>query len=813
MPADINDGPSDLASFARSAKPAMTKRLRELARESPGADIYEPCTLWDNEEKGKRTNGVRVSGATSGDRQEVRLNLWRRAPGTLQALARAAAATEGWDEVPDGAGGTIFQHGPVTLAGDEAKNTATLVYSEEQDKPFSASSFRMYLGALFDELVKLAESPEISKPAEAPGPAPRKTPEEGIGDAGSAPNEPLAAVAVDDDDDETPIAEVFEVDDFDQAEVVTEAHPEPAPAPPESQGMTEAQPQAAPPPPVAAEPAPAAPVAEQAAPEPASKTFAAPDEVMGALESGELNIVKTAARTEIEGHEAEITVTEAGRRKLITVTVEGMPGLDAGTITSCKVRLRDRTYTAKSEGADRLVIGKKSPAPVPPPPAIKEAMDYAASFLRELAPKEPVAPAEPPQAVSPAAAPPGPPPEEATSPGDTASEDDAASAPSDAGIEVEEVSLDDLLGSSDEEAAEPPEEPTSADSPPDDAISSESLPAPPPEEDEGEEEAGKGEAVESPAPEEVSAPADAEEEPQVPEEVPEMPFGDFQAKRWIGRDVLGVLYEGVNTKTGEAAAIKVIDSEHSQNAKFAKDFVREGWTASKLEHPGLNRILTVGRTKLHVYYYASEFAEARSARAVVRSGEGFSIEDSKRVVRAIAEALAYVHSNKLYHGDVRPSYILLTADGGAKLAEMAIPKNTLGCIDRLLQAQDQGLDEALKEEENEARKAMDDIIRKRRVICWYLAPELADPRFKADGRADIYGLGATWYYMLTGKPPFADMPPLQLLMGEAGKAPPPEELKADIPPGLSAIIQKMMDPLPSERYQTMEEVVAAIDGL
>lgn len=302
-------------------------------------------------------------------------------------------------------------------------------------------------------------------------------------------------------------------------------------------------------------------------------------------------------------------------------------------------------------------------------------------------------------------------------------------------------------------------------------------------------------------------------EPQVPEDVPETPFGDFQPRRWIGRDVLGVLYEGENTETKEAAAIKVIDLEHSRNAKFAKDFVREGWTASKLEHPGLNRILTVGRTKQHVYFYVSEFVDARSARAIVRSGEGFSVAEAKRVVRAIAEALAYVHSNKLFHGDVRPSYVLLTADGGVKLAEMAIPKNALACVDRLLQARGWGLADALRDERGEARKEMDAVVRERRLVCFYLAPELADSHFRADGRADIYGLGATWYYMLTGKAPFAGVPTMKLLMGEAGKAPSPDELKSDIPQEVSAIVQKMMDPLPTNRHQSMDEVVAAIDGL
>ncbi len=824
MSADGHDSSTGLASFAKKAKSAMTKQLREVARQSPDADAYEPKTLWDRHEKGERTKGVRVSGATSEGQQEVRLDIWRRAPGTPEAFARAAASTEGWSKIPDEAGGTVFQRGPVTLVGDEAKNTATLVYSERQEKPFSASSFRMYLGALFDELVKLAASPAIDAPADSPTEAPQPevaAPEDAGQDAGPdapdvpppatpASDEPLAAVAVDDDDDDdAPVAEIFEfveVDDFDEAEVVTEAGPpaEPEPAP-ESAPVEQAPPEPAPP-----EPAPAAP-GEEAPSEPVPQTYASPDELLAALESGALKIIETTARTEIEGHDAVVAVTGEGRRKQIDVTVEGMGDLDASAVTGCRIRLGDRTYSAKLADGGLLIMGKKSPAHVIPPPAIREAMDYAAKFIQGLAQGAPVPPPEPLPDITaveppaPEAEPPSPPQEEAPAPAD---------APADNGIEVEEVSLDDLLGPSEDEAPEPAEDEAPAPvedealEPPEAPASADSLPEPPPEEDDEKEEEKAADTAEA-----ADNADDDDEGPQVPEDVPETPFGDFQPKRWIGRDVLGVLYEGEHTTTGQPAAIKVIDQEHTRNAKFAKDFVREGWTASKLEHAGLNRILTVGRTPLQVYFYASEFAEAKSARAVVRSGEGFTHDDAKRVVRTISEALAYVHENKLYHGDVRPSYILLTADGGAKLAEMAVPKNTLGCVDRLLQARGWGMADALREGEVEAPKEMHAIIRERRVVCHYLAPELADPRFKADGRADVYGLGATWYYMLTGKAPFAELPALKLLMGEAGKVPPPEELKADIPQATSAVIQKMMDPFPSERYQTMEEVVAAIDAL
>ncbi|MHC5056777.1 MAG: serine/threonine-protein kinase [Planctomycetota bacterium] len=806
MSADGQLIPPDLAAFAKHAKSAMAKQLREVARASPGADIYEPRTLWDHKEKSKRTKGVRVSGGASGGNHEVRLDLWCRAAGTPTAFTRSASAAPDWSELPGGAGGPAYQRGPVTLVADAEKGTITLTYSEERETPFSASSFRMYLGALFDELAKLAASPAADAPDHAPAETPPSQPapaEEGAGGQSPAPeaeapspappgpDEPLTAEPVDDDD--APVAEILEfavVDDFDEAAPAAEvsAGPDPEAAVPVTDAVEE------PPPPP---PEPAAP-----------QVYASPDELLAALESGELKIHETGARTEIEGHGAEVEISGEGRRKLIVVTVEGMPGLDAGTIAGCRMRLGDRTFSAKCVDGDGLALERKSPAPVPPPPAIREVLDYAAKFLRELAPKEPEVPTGPPSTDVPAPAPP-PQPQDATSPEPPAEEPSPPAAPADNGIEVEEVSLDDLLGTSESEAPEPPG-----------AESTAPLPEPPPEEDGEAAPDAPADGPETEAEPTAAAPASpasaveaVEEEPQQPEEIPEEPFGDFKALRWIGRDVLGVLYEGAHAQTGSAAAIKVIDQEHTRNAKFAKDFVREGWTSSKLEHQGLNRLLTVGRTPQHVYFYVSEFAEARSARAVLRSGETFSVDDSKRIVRAISEALAYVHSSKLYHGDVRPSYVLLTADGGVKLAEMVVPKNTLSCVDRLLQGEKWGLADVLRDEEGEARKTMDRIIRERRVVCYYLAPEFADPRFRADGRADIYGLGATWYHLLTGSPPFADLPAFKLIMGEAGEVTPPGEVKPDVPQAASAVIQRMMCRLPSDRYQTMEEVVAAIDGL
>ncbi len=301
--------------------------------------------------------------------------------------------------------------------------------------------------------------------------------------------------------------------------------------------------------------------------------------------------------------------------------------------------------------------------------------------------------------------------------------------------------------------------------------------------------------------------------PELPEEVPDTPFGDFRARRAIGRDVLGVLYAGENTESGESVAIKVIDLEHTQNVRFAQTFIRESWGASKLEHEGLKRVLTVGRTPAHIYYYVSEFLEGTSVRTLVESKGALSATDSSRIVLALCEALAFAHSQKVFHGDIRPSHVLLTPDGGVKLGEMAGARNVLRAVERLLEKLGWSLSDALKDMEKEARVEMKRLIRERGVVAWYVAPELAEPQEEADARADVYGLGATWYFMLVGRPPFIGNPPFRVLTGDAGPVVPPHNVNPAVPAEVSRIVQKMMDPVPAERYQFMEEVMAELAGL
>ena len=102
------------------------------------------------------------------------------------------------------------------------------------------------------------------------------------------------------------------------------------------------------------------------------------------------------------------------------------------------------------------------------------------------------------------------------------------------------------------------------------------------------------------------------------------------------------------------------------------------------------------------------------------------------------------------------------------------------------------------------------ILSERRVVTYYLAPDLGNPSTSPDARSDVYGLGAVWYHMVTGRPPFAGAPSFQLLMGEGGRAQPPCEVNPAVPAAIGAIIRKMMDPVPSERPRSIDEVIALL---
>ncbi|MHC4505691.1 MAG: serine/threonine protein kinase, partial [Planctomycetota bacterium] len=297
----------------------------------------------------------------------------------------------------------------------------------------------------------------------------------------------------------------------------------------------------------------------------------------------------------------------------------------------------------------------------------------------------------------------------------------------------------------------------------------------------------------APVPPAAAPPAVAEEvSPEelrkaAPEDVGPQIFGEFSTLGKIGEDSLGILYRGKHVATNQAVTLKVIDLSHTRDKAFVERFVGETKKAAGLSHANMKRVIAAGSDKGHLYY-ASEFVEGNSVRQLIRSEGRVSIRAATRIVRAVADALRYAHARGVFHGDIRPSYIMVGPDGKVKLAETGVAKNVRETVERFVQQDG--------------------------VTPFYMAPELATPRCVADTRSDIYELGATYFHMVTGKPPFEGNTPLQILMRMAQEEPPSANVvNPGVPFEVSKVIRKMMAPEFRDRFQTMDQLIQELDQI
>jgi len=546
-----------------------------------------------------------------------------------------------------------------------------------------------------------------------------------------------------------------------------------------------------------------------------------PEALVAALSSGRASLGERKLRLRIASCEAAISVAESPKGKKIELDLEASAPPPVGALAWSRQELGDPSFSVRGLG-ERTFSIRRTVRSGPALAEIRQTLDYAVRFLGKLGEYATAAAARS-SGLSSAGA-------EVGAPGGTESvaaeekETAAASAqaenrPAAGGeiVEEEEVSLDELLaGAADEKtsAGPAPEQPAVAPPPPVAKPPAEAAPGPA-----GADAAEVPPVPAAPAPVAVVSPAPSAGEARVTatrppaaraEPVPDTPFGNFRAVEKIGRDVLGVLYKAHDPQ-GQTVALKVLDREHTLDPVFARRFVRETWPAAKLSHPALKRVLASGRTKDQVFYYASEFVEGLSAKQTVESGRVFEPAELVRVARTLAEALEYAHSKGVFHGDVRPSLVLLASDGSVKLAETGVARDFWGAIDRLLSHQGWVISDARTKKD--AREALETIVRERSVSLWFLAPELAAPRSVPDARTDVYGLGATLYFMATGRVPFEGASALELLSGEQGAAAPAHELAPRVPRELGAVIAKMMAPGSVDRYQSMGEVLAALAAL
>jgi WD40 repeat protein/serine/threonine protein kinase len=277
-------------------------------------------------------------------------------------------------------------------------------------------------------------------------------------------------------------------------------------------------------------------------------------------------------------------------------------------------------------------------------------------------------------------------------------------------------------------------------------------------------------------------------------------LGPYQLLERLGEGGMGQVFKARHCKLGRVVALKVIHPECLADADSVRRFRREIQAAAQLDHPHVVRAYDAGEAGGR-HFLVMECVAGIDLKRLVKERGPLPVAEACAYARQAALGLQHAHERGMVHRDVKPSNLLLVREpdglGVVKLLD-------LGLV-RLARTAD-GAEPTTFTEEGWAAGTPD-----------YLAPEQAsDPR-KADARSDLYSLGCTLYFLLAGRPPFPDGSATDKLIKHAMLDPVPvEQLRADVPPGLAAMLRKLLAKRPEDRFQTaadLAEALAALPGL
>ncbi|MEX2186327.1 MAG: protein kinase [Pirellulales bacterium] len=267
-------------------------------------------------------------------------------------------------------------------------------------------------------------------------------------------------------------------------------------------------------------------------------------------------------------------------------------------------------------------------------------------------------------------------------------------------------------------------------------------------------------------------------------------LGHYELLEIVGAGGMGSVYRGHDTALDKTVAVKVLLPSSADDEDLLRRFKNEAQSAARLDHVHAARVYYVGEER-GLHYIVYEYIEGRNIRDLVIESGPLPIADALRYTYQIADALAHAATRDVVHRDIKPSNVLVTDEGIAKLVDMGLA--------RLHQVEHSGGDLTAS---GVTLGTFD-----------FISPEQArDPR-RADVRSDIYSLGCTLYFMLTGQPPFPSGTVLQKLLQHEGDVPPdPRLLRADCADDLAEIVRTMLAKKPEHRYQTPAVLMSELAG-
>jgi eukaryotic-like serine/threonine-protein kinase len=274
-----------------------------------------------------------------------------------------------------------------------------------------------------------------------------------------------------------------------------------------------------------------------------------------------------------------------------------------------------------------------------------------------------------------------------------------------------------------------------------------------------------------------------------PDSKPAPRLGSYLLVQPLGSGGMSSVFRAVHEETGSVVAVKVLPRALAKNVTLLQRFIREAKSAEALDHPNIVAIYDRGFDQGR-HYLVLEFVEGRDLHDRVRINGAMAPDDAVRFIREVAEGLRYASEQGMIHRDVKPANLLLTPDGHAKIIDLGL---------------------ALQVDDEDERVTRDGTTV---GTVDYMAPEQARDSRQTSERSDIYSLGCTFYYLMTGSAPFPGGG-LSDKLARHYKAPIPDVRthRADVSEELSLLIRKMMEKKPDLRFADYTQLIASLDNL
>jgi serine/threonine protein kinase len=276
-------------------------------------------------------------------------------------------------------------------------------------------------------------------------------------------------------------------------------------------------------------------------------------------------------------------------------------------------------------------------------------------------------------------------------------------------------------------------------------------------------------------------------------------LGPYRLMDRLGEGGMGQVFKARHERLDRIVALKVIRKDKLADPAILERFRRETRAAAQLNHPNIVRALdadAIGPCHLLVM----EYVEGPDLSQLVKRSGPLPVATACDYIRQAALGLQHAHEKGIIHRDIKPSNLIVTQAAGSQSAG-------------LVKILDMGL--ARLEDRNGEETSSATMTQTGSVVGTpdFIAPEQARSSRQTDGRSDIYSLGCTLYYLLTGQVPFPTGTLTEKLLHHVMDEPRPvEELRPDVPPELAAIIRKLMAKAPEKRYQRPAEVAAELEA-